>query len=147
MFKDPEALKTYQREYSRKERLEDPERKNAHQRAYYERNQERIKKEQRARKKRDWKTKREIADELKSAPCADCGNKFPPVCMDFDHIPERGAKLFNIANGIPQSISMERFMTEIAKCEVVCSNCHRIRTKERHKNKPFVRDSTSFVMK
>jgi 5-methylcytosine-specific restriction endonuclease McrA len=131
MFKDPEVLKDYRREYSRKERLADPERKNAHQRVYYERNSERIKEEQRGRKKRDWKTKREIVDELKSVPCADCGNKFPSVCMDFDHIPERGVKLFNIASAIPQSISMERFMEEIAKCEVVCSNCHRIRTTTR----------------
>lgn len=49
--------------------------------------------------------------------------------MDFDHLPQY-EKLFNI--GSPSNwTSLYRVKQEIAKCEVVCSNCHRIRTWER----------------
>jgi len=47
--------------------------------------------------------------------------------MDFDHV--RGVKLFNV--GMMTSRSFELIDAEIAKCEIVCSNCHRIRTKQR----------------
>ena len=56
----------------------------------------------------------------------DCGNTFPPVCMDFDHRPNTDKK-FNIGERYANApISVLR--AEIAKCDVVCSNCHRIRT-------------------
>lgn len=67
-----------------------------------------------------------IVDRLKSVPCADCGQTFPPVCMDFDHL---GGKDFNI--GSASTRSLETVLAEIAKCEVVCANCHRIRTADR----------------
>jgi len=72
----------------------------------------------------------EYVDSLKSVPCLDCGNSFPTVCMDFDHLPEF-EKEFNITDGIRKGYSIERLRIEIAKCEVVCSNCHRIRTANR----------------
>lgn len=67
----------------------------------------------------------ELIRSLKSAPCADCGNTFDPVCMDFDHRPgeTKIAALSKIA-----SLSREAILAEIAKCDVVCSNCHRLRT-------------------
>jgi hypothetical protein len=67
-----------------------------------------------------------IIDELKSAPCADCGGTFPPVCMDFDHL---GDKKFTVSRAYTRSIGT--VLAEIAKCEVVCANCHRIRTAAR----------------
>lgn len=67
---------------------------------------------------------------LKSSPCADCNGKFPPECMDFDHI--RGEKKFAISASI--YLSPERIANELAKCELVCANCHRIRTKQRQNN-------------
>lgn len=66
---------------------------------------------------------------FKDKPCADCGNRFPPECMDFDHV--FGKKSFNIAHGSGHSI--EDLLAEILKCEVVCANCHRIRTTTRRK--------------
>lgn len=66
-----------------------------------------------------------LIHEMKSRPCADCGGVFDPVCMDFDHRPGE-VKLFGI--GGKNSMSLERFLAEAAKCDVVCSNCHRIRT-------------------
>ena len=63
----------------------------------------------------------------KNVPCADCGNTFHPVAMEFDHV--RGEKLFELGNGVHHTI--EEIKAEMEKCEVVCSNCHRIRTWER----------------
>ena len=79
-------------------------------------------------KKRQTK-RREVLNSLKSVPCSDCGNSFPPYCMDFDHVPERGEKLGAVAT--MWSYGEETFLAEINKCDVVCSNCHRIRTHNR----------------
>lgn len=62
----------------------------------------------------------------KNRPCADCGNTFHPVAMDFDHV--RGEKYSEISTMLRQSASIERIQAEIDKCEVVCAVCHRIRT-------------------
>jgi len=71
----------------------------------------------------------------KNVPCADCGNRYPYYVMDFDHRPGE-KKCFNLANVAGQTrISMARLKAEIAKCDVVCANCHRIRTYERRKAK------------
>lgn len=69
----------------------------------------------------------EIIDNAKDVPCLDCGNKFPSCAMDFDHV--RGVKEFNVSN--PSGRPIEVVVAEIAKCEVVCACCHRIRTEER----------------
>jgi hypothetical protein len=70
---------------------------------------------------------RAFLDGIKDVPCMDCGNKFPPCAMDFDHV--RGAKLFDIGRG--KQRNRPELVAEIAKCDVVCANCHRIRTAER----------------
>lgn len=61
-------------------------------------------------------------------PCVDCGGIFPPECMDFDHL---GGKKFQIGQS-HSSFPWKVVLEEIAKCELVCANCHRIRTKRRH---------------
>ena len=65
----------------------------------------------------------------KSKPCADCDNRYPFYCMDFDHV--RGVKEFGIADSQWSWKSIAQLEVEIAKCELVCANCHRIRTYER----------------
>ncbi len=67
-----------------------------------------------------------IVEERKNVPCADCGQRFPTCAMDFDHV--RGEKKMNIAQSVAQTWSMEIFLAELDKCEVVCACCHRIRT-------------------
>lgn len=64
-----------------------------------------------------------------SAPCADCDRYFPSECMDFAHVPERGAKVMSIPK--MARLPVEVFWSEIAKCDVVCACCHRIRTRAR----------------
>ena len=66
----------------------------------------------------------------KAAPCMDCGGAFPPECMDFDHVPGRGEKLFNVSLA-SLTFCRETVESEMAKCDLVCSNCHRIRTRKR----------------
>lgn len=60
----------------------------------------------------------------KSKPCMDCGQSFIPFVMDLDHV--RGKKLFALSACRTRPISAVQ--KEIAKCDTVCSNCHRIRT-------------------
>jgi hypothetical protein len=67
-----------------------------------------------------------IVNKLKDVPCADCGRKWPAVAMDFDHV--RGEKITDIGRMVQSAYSVETLLAEIAKCEVVCACCHRIRT-------------------
>lgn len=67
-------------------------------------------------------------NEAKNVPCTDCGMRYPYYVMDFDHL---GDKEFDISNMKRRNMSLQLIKIEIAKCEVVCSNCHRVRTHER----------------
>lgn len=67
-------------------------------------------------------------NQSKNKPCLDCGNRFPPVCMDFDHLLN---KTFNISNCARLTTNLDRIKLEMDKCEVVCANCHRLRTQDR----------------
>jgi hypothetical protein len=69
---------------------------------------------------------REIVEATKAQPCADCKKSYPTYVMDFDHV--RGVKRFNIGHGRKLGLNIERLRDEIAKCDVVCANCHRERT-------------------
>lgn len=70
---------------------------------------------------------RVLVDGLKNAPCLDCGGTFPPECMDFDHV--RGKKCFRI--GQMGQRRHDDILSEIDKCDLVCANCHRTRTRNR----------------
>jgi len=61
--------------------------------------------------------------EAKNRPCTDCGQRFPACAMDFDHV--TGRKIANVGDMLTRGLA--RLRAEIAKCEVVCANCHRIR--------------------
>ena len=65
-------------------------------------------------------------DQLKSRPCTDCGGYFPPFVMDFDHV--RGDKTADISRLRDARAARAKLEAELAKCEVVCANCHRRRT-------------------
>lgn len=59
--------------------------------------------------------------------CADCGYREHAVALDFDHVHDD--KAFNISSQIHRS--WESVLAEVAKCEVVCANCHRVRSQKR----------------
>ena len=81
-----------------------------------------------ARNKRKYEARRLFIDSHKARSCGDCGGTFPPECMDFDHV--RGEKKFGIG-GRGNGQTHEALSREIEKCDVVCANCHRIRTRKR----------------
>jgi hypothetical protein len=58
--------------------------------------------------------------------CVDCGYNAHPAALDFDHVGP-AEKIDNVSRLI-RLRSWEVIEAEIAKCEVVCANCHRIRT-------------------
>lgn len=78
---------------------------------------------------------RDALRELRSGPCADCGGAFEPHQMDFDHR-DPAAKSFRLTSGAAMLASAQRLKAEIAKCDVVCANCHRIRTRQRGTEAP-----------
>lgn len=57
--------------------------------------------------------------------CVDCGYADSPVALDFDHR-DPATKSFQISGNSTRSYAA--LEAEIAKCDVVCANCHRIRT-------------------
>lgn len=57
--------------------------------------------------------------------CADCHEVYPYWMLDFDH---RSNKQFNVSWFRNTTTKLETVMTEIAKCDIVCANCHRNRT-------------------
>jgi hypothetical protein len=65
--------------------------------------------------------------EIKAAPCMDCGRKFPPVAMDFDHVREE--KHFNIS--MARDKPAYAILEELKKCDLICACCHRVRTERR----------------
>lgn len=73
------------------------------------------------------KAKTWLAD-LKRFPCVDCGGTFPPCVMDWDHRPGE-EKLFQLGTAVRWGRTAA--LAEIAKCDLVCANCHRIRTSQR----------------
>lgn len=76
------------------------------------------------------KQRKEFIRNLKREPCLDCGLKFHPEVMEFDHIGGgiKGGKQMAIAVLANTARSETVLLEEIAKCELVCANCHRIRT-------------------
>lgn len=74
---------------------------------------------------------KKMVDELKDKPCTDCNKRFHSVAMDFDHlIPNQ--KKFTISKFLRRKRLTEKsvaeLLAEIAKCELVCACCHRVRT-------------------
>lgn len=65
--------------------------------------------------------------------CTDCGYRKHPDALDFDHLPEHG-KVLAVGVLAASRASIKRINEEIARCEVVCANCHRIRTSTRSLN-------------
>ena len=113
--------------------------------AYYWRNRQR---ESQRVKARQAATVALLRD-LRKGPCAVCGMIFEPHQMDFDHrIPED--KAFRVTAGRAMLMSRARLFTEIDKCDVVCANCHRLRTHAAHaehgKRDATPGSSTSFAM-
>ena len=87
--------------------------------------EDRVRRDRRMRQYR-----RDFVNARKQSPCVDCGVSFHPVSMDFDHVNDD--KIADVSGLVGQKASYEKIQEEIDKCELVCSNCHRLRTHYRN---------------
>jgi hypothetical protein len=67
-----------------------------------------------------------LVEFLSAHPCVDCGES-DPIVLEFDHLAD---KAFTIGEGL-RDRNWDSVLAEIAKCDVVCANCHRRRTARR----------------
>ena len=101
------------------------ERKKEYQRRYSLENRERLYKQDATRRA---KLSAYVRSIKKRSPCTDCNQFFSdyPEVLEFDHVGTD--KSSAVARLVSQGVSQDRIDLEISKCELVCANCHRIRT-------------------
>lgn len=63
---------------------------------------------------------------LEGKSCVDCGYNAHVAPMQFDHV--RGTKFRDVGAMVSGAYSWSRILEEIGKCDLVCANCHSIRT-------------------
>lgn len=95
-------------------------------------NPERIRRLYRDSDKQRRNTTKDWVNELKKRPCVDCCGIFEPFVMDFDHR-DPATKKYVVSFMVSKRMPREAILEEIAKCDLVCSNCHRIRTHRKRK--------------
>jgi len=128
--------------YCREQRHKNPERFRAYGRKRYPHRKHKILAYNKAwreeNKQKVYESERKLrskVDALKTMnPCKDCGNKFPAECMDYDHT-DPTMKSSGISILVDRNTVWRTILDEIAKCDLVCANCHRIRTKQRYATK------------
>lgn len=98
-------------------------------RRYYEKN----KAAQAARNAANRLRNNQHVRQLKSGPCVDCSRCYPYYVMQFDHV--RGEKLSDVSRLASSIVSIARIDAEVAKCDLVCANCHAERTWQRNQDR------------
>ena len=73
---------------------------------------------------------------LKNKPCSDCSKIYPYFVMDWDHRSSEN-KEKEVARMVAGGWSKNKILDEIKKCDLVCTNCHRIRTFSRLKDNKY----------
>lgn len=68
-----------------------------------------------------------LKDQKEDNPCTDCGRYYRYYQMQFDHLPEF-EKHFSLSDYKTHTKDIEVVKAEVAKCELVCANCHFERT-------------------
>lgn len=84
------------------------------------------------------RTKKERGDRVSAYKlakgCIDCGYNSHPVALDLDHR-DASMKIADVSSMVGGGSSWENILAELEKCDVRCSNCHRIRTHYRHQER------------
>ena len=76
----------------------------------------------RARWREQQEKKKQILLDARAGGCIRCGEQ-DPACLDFHHRNGKDDKLGDI--GTFRKFGKARLLAEIAKCDVLCANCHR----------------------
>ena len=106
----------------------DPEKRRATNRAWYARTKLQRRTSERVERERKTKQVRRhaIAEwfvELKGTfVCTRCGEDHPG-CIQFHHL-DPAHKETSVADAVRRGWSRDRILGELAKCEVLCANCH-----------------------
>lgn len=74
-------------------------------------------------KRIDW-----LREYKEGKPCTDCGIIYPFYVMQFDHLRDKIESVSLMA----RLVGKDKLLEEINKCELVCANCHAIRTYTRN---------------
>ncbi|MCW6550346.1 hypothetical protein NFB56_16025 [Yersinia ruckeri] len=88
--------------------------------------------------KRTEENKKWIDDYKMSKGCVNCGYKQHASALDFDHI-DRESKSFTIGSRTG-GLSKKRLAIEMKKCQILCANCHRIKTFENNEHGRIIGD-------
>lgn len=70
---------------------------------------------------------RNYVRQQKDKPCIDCGKRYPYYVMQFDHLRDKEYHISKLVN----ANNVKKLEAELAKCELVCANCHAERTYRR----------------
>ena len=73
-----------------------------------------------------------VRDYKTNNPCMDCKTLYHYSAMQFDH--RDGSEKTSTINRLMWRASIATVKEEIAKCDLVCANCHAKRTFKRHHN-------------
>ena len=119
--KDPEKRREYQREYMR---------------SWYQKNKATHIAYVR---KRDKRIETWLKEYKSSLSCPECGESHP-ACLEFHHLNPKDKK-FTIGRQ-ERRATLKSLQEEIAKCRVLCANCHRKehwrqRNKEKESGRPL----------
>jgi hypothetical protein len=109
-YTDPDKQREYQREWVKKRRQQGL----INHDCYRERNREYVIHQKAERDNR----------------CMDCHRVFPYFVLDFDHREDQ-EKFNSLSKMVSSKWRLARLDEEIQKCDLVCANCHRVRTHER----------------
>lgn len=115
-LKDPEARRAYNREYQKKWRKENKHKHNH----YVNRN-----------KREYWQRYHDYKATLQ---CSKCGFSHP-AALDFHHR-DPALKEDSILQMVQNNRAWSAVLAEIAKCDVLCANCHRIHHYDERRQSP-----------
>jgi len=100
-------------------------------RKYYHNNRERQLGLAKKRKLKYIEERKFFLEKIKNKPCLDCGRRYPSWVMDFDHrIGQKKTASISFFT-FRKLANFDKIREEIAKCDLICSNCHRDRTYKR----------------
>jgi len=63
--------------------------------------------------------------------CLDCMGSYRFFQLDYDHVPGRGKKINDVSKLVRLGYAREKIIQEIQKCDLLCKNCHAMRTYKR----------------